>query len=109
MAIGQRVIDTIIDGSLFRVIREGDAHVIVWSANAAEQIGALVKESHPSFNDQNFHPVGEVKDQLHAFGQGMEVLLSNLVARGRLDGHEQVAAKRVCEDWRRVWERAYGR
>lgn len=41
--IGQRLLDTIIEGGLIHA-DEVRPDVLVWSANAAEQIGALARE-----------------------------------------------------------------
>lgn len=40
--IGERVMDLIIEEGLIRV--EGGPHVLIWSGNSADQIGAAVKE-----------------------------------------------------------------
>ena len=44
MSKGQKLLELITSSKLFRIEREGEHHIIVWSSGAAEQLDAFVAE-----------------------------------------------------------------
>jgi len=42
MSIGQRMLERFTSCSLFSIERAGDAHIIIWSSGAVEQLEAIV-------------------------------------------------------------------
>ncbi len=45
MDVGEAIINEIVSGRLFSVVRVGECNLVVWSANAAEQLSELVSRN----------------------------------------------------------------